>query len=113
MVKQKYETSVSLSPGFHQAKTHVRPLRAGFPAAPARRQQLPSYRMPIRQHEQRGQLRGVLGQAAVVHLGEAEPVFHHPERALDSGLQWRGPMVDLTLPPWQLFSRNENATASD
>ena len=51
--------------------------------------------------------------SAVVHLGEAEPVFHHPERVLDSGLQWRGPMVDLALPPWQIFSRNENATASD
>jgi hypothetical protein len=47
--------------------------------------QTPPRHPQVRQREQRDDLRRVLGQAPVAHLGEAELLLDHTERVLDLG----------------------------
>src|SRR4030042_6868919 len=57
-----------------QTHSSLHPFNQAFPRHPQ-----------IAQGKQRDQLRGVLGQATVAHLDEAELTFDHPERMLNLG----------------------------
>jgi hypothetical protein len=74
-----------------------RSVRAVFPAAcpeelqwthsRRRRHQLTAHHVQVRKYKQRPQLRRVLRQAPIAHLGKPELPLHYSERMLDSGSQ--------------------------